>query len=226
MSNIKCKNCGEVIPAENINIQKALAKCTNCNAIFSIEEQVKIPRPAIPMPEKFEILKLRSSLDISYKWYSPIYIFLAFFALFWNGFMAVWYYIALTEGIWMMAIFGVIHLSVGVGLIYTVLAGFFNTTHINVTSARLKILHEPLPWRGSCELEVSEIDQLFCKLQINRGKNGSTSQEYHLYLIDVTGKHTKLLTNLQTPEQALYLEQELEQFLEIEDRKVPGELEF
>ncbi len=225
MSNIKCKNCGANVPTENINIQKALAKCSSCDCVFNFDNQVKVTRPSVAMPEKFEVLQLRSSLDISYKWYSPMYIFLAFFALFWNGFMAVWYYIALTEGVWMMAIFGVFHLAVGVGLIYTVLAGFFNSTHINATQTRLKFLHEPLWWRGNREIEVSEIDQIFCKLQVNRGKNGSTSLAYHLCMIDVTGKHTKLLTNLETPEQALFLEQELEKFLGIEDRRVAGELE-
>lgn len=226
MTNILCKNCGANIPTENINIQKALAKCSSCDCVFNFDNQIKTTRPSVAMPEKFEVLKLRSSLDISYKWYSPMYIFLAFFALFWNGFMAVWYYIALTEGVWMMAAFGILHLAVGVGLIYTVLAGFFNSTHINVTQARLKILHEPLLWRGNQELETSEIDQIFSKMQVNRGKNGSTSLTYHLCMVDVSGKHIKLLTNLETPEQALFLEQELEKFLGIEDKKVAGELEF
>ena len=225
MTNIKCKNCGDAIPSENINMEKALAKCDACHCVFGFDQQIKVARPEIGLPEKFDILQLRSSLDIHYKWYSPIYFFLAFFVLFWNGFMAFWYYIALSEGMWFMALAGILHLGVGIGLIYTVMAGFLNTTHINATKTRLKIFHEPLWWRGNRELEVSEIDQIFCKLKITRGKHSSTSRSYQLYMIDVTGKHTKLLTNLETPEQALYLEQELERFLEIEDKKVAGELE-
>ena len=225
MSNIKCKNCETVIPVENINVQTSIAKCEACDCVFNFNDQVKAPRPTVQIPSKFEILKLRSSLNISYKWFTPVYVFLAFFCLVWNGFMAFWYYTAITEGIWMMAAFGVIHLTVGVFLMYFTLAGFFNTTHINATRNRLKISHTPLWWKGNREIETSYIDQLFCKLKVNRNKNGTT-YTYDLFMIDINHKHTKLLSNLESPEYVLYLEQELEAFLGIEDRKVSGELEL
>ncbi|MGB1242133.1 MAG: hypothetical protein ACPG49_06410 [Chitinophagales bacterium] len=222
MSNIKCRNCGETIQSENINIQKALAKCQTCDCVFNINDQILIPRPEIRMPDKFEVLRLRNSLNISYKWFSPVYIFLIFFAIFWNGFMAFWYYTAITEGIWMMGLFGLIHLGVGLFLIYFIIAGFFNSTHINATKNRLKIKHKPIWWIGNKEVIISHIAQLFCKEEVTKGKNGK-SYTYHLYMVDVADEHIKLLSNLETPEYALYLEQELEHFLGIENRRVSGE---
>jgi len=222
MSNIKCKNCGESIRSENINIQKALAKCQTCDCVFNFNDQVPIPRPEIRKPDKFEVLRLQRSLNISYKWYSPVYIFLIFFAVFWNTFMAFWYYTAITEGIWTMGLFGLLHLAVGLFLIYFIFAGFFNSTHVNATKNRLKVKHGPIWWLGNKEVIVSNIDQLFCKEKVTKGKNGE-SYTYDLYMVDVADEHIKLLSNLETPEYALYLEQELEHFLGIENRRVAGE---
>lgn len=225
MAKISCKNCGKDIPAENVNIQKAIAKCQSCDCIFQFDDQIELSRPEVGMPDKYEVLKLRSSIDISYSWLSPKYYALVFFTLFWNGFMAVWYYLALTDGEWFMALFGVLHLGVGIFLFYTTLAGFVNSTHINATRNRLEIRHRPLWWMGNRAVEVSEIDQLFCKLQVNNSENGTT-YAYHLYMIDKNKKHTKLISNMESPDQVLYLEQEIENFLGIKNRRVKGELEY
>lgn len=211
MSKVTCKNCGKDIPAKNVNIQKAIAKCENCDCVFHFDNQIILSRPEIGMPENFEILKLRNSINISYKWLSPIHHFLFFFTLFWNGFMAFWYYNAITEEIWIMAIFGILHLAVGIFLFYFTLAAFFNSTHINATHNKLEIRHKPLWWKGNQTIDVAEIKQLFCKLAISYGENGA-SHTYQLYMIDFNKRHTKLISNMDSPDQVLYLEQELEIF--------------
>jgi hypothetical protein len=45
-----------------------------------------------------------------------------------------------------------------------------------------------------------------------------------VFRVNTTGRHEKLHANNLTSDQALYLEQQIEQALRIKDRAIPGEL--
>lgn len=134
---LTCKQCGAEIPADHINLDRLIAKCSVCNAVFSFAAQFgqsetspTFNRIAVPMPKGFTVDDLGGQLKITRRWFGPKIIALAFFALFWDGFMVVWYGIALWNQIWFMALFGLLHLAVGLGITYYVLAGFVNRTFI------------------------------------------------------------------------------------------------
>jgi predicted Zn finger-like uncharacterized protein len=227
---IQCPHCAAQIPAAQINLDRLLATCSQCNAVFSFADQVEgaetiqpVERIDVPMPKGFEVHKMGNRLEITRKWFSPKYIFLTFFTVFWDGFMVMWFGIAITKGVWPMAVFGLLHGGVGVWLLYTVLAGYLNKTVIAVSGRELSITHGPLPWRGNKHLKSSNITQVYCKERIQHGKH-STNYTYEVQAILRGGAHEKLLSGLDESEQALYLEQEIERFLEIEDRPVKGEL--
>ena len=132
---IHCKQCSTEIPAEHINLDRMIAKCTFCNSVFSFADQVgatvsaqPIEKLDVPMPKKFKVNTLGGRLEIARKWFSSKFIALTFFTVFWDGFMIVWFGIALSQGIWIMAAFGTLHGAVGIGLLYYVLAGYLNKT--------------------------------------------------------------------------------------------------
>ena len=139
--------------------------------------------------------------------------------------MVVWYTIALTQGIWVMAAFGVIHLGVGVGLTWYTLAGFLNTTYINVDSYKIQIRHKPIWWPGKMAVYTQDVKQVYVKQKVQRGKNGTTYTYEVRALIKAGNKDLdlKLLSGLPEPQQGLYIEQELEKHLKITDRPVQGE---
>jgi hypothetical protein len=174
------------------------------------------------MPKGINLEHMGMELLITRKWFSPKYIFLTVFALFWNGFMVVWYSIAISQKMWAMAGFGAIHTIVGLSLIYIVLSGFLNKTYIKVSHQNLNIKHGPVPHRGM-NMISSQIRQLYCKEKIQRSRN-STSTSYEVRAATVEGKDKKLLKGLEKSEQALYLEQEIERFLGIKDQIVSGEI--
>jgi len=226
---IQCPHCSAQIPAAQINLDRLLATCSLCNAVFSFADQVEgtdafhpVERIDVPMPKGIEMRKIGNRLEIIRKWFSPKYIFLTFFTVFWNGFMIMWFGITITKGAWPLAAVGLLHGGVGVWLLYTVLAGYLNKTVIAVSGRELSITHGPLPWRGNKQLKSSNITQVYCKERIHPGRQPNCTYEVQAILRG--GAHEKLLSGLDESEQALYLEQEIERFLEIENRPVKGEL--
>jgi hypothetical protein len=225
-----CKNCGASLEPENVAAALAIARCPHCDAVFAIAPPPGdgvasgrvLQRERIAMPRRFDILDLGNSLEIRRSWFSPGLFFLVFFCVFWNGFMIVWHGIALSTGAWFMSCFGLLHTAVGIGLAYGTLAGFVNQTVIRVGQGLLEIRHGPLPWLGNKSFPAHEITQLYCKEHVHHGKNG-TSVTYSVELILQRGKET-LVRSLPECEQALYIEQELERHLKLEDRAVRGEV--
>lgn len=230
-----CKKCKEPILADNINLHTILAKCHQCHEVFSFADDIGIskklyekdsfhPRAKIPKPKNIVIDKEGDDLLIYQKWFSFKYIPLAFFCIAWDSFLIFWYTTALlTKGPWIMFVFPIAHLAVGVGLTYITLAGFLNKTYIYIHESTMLIRHGPLPWPGNRELSTNELEQLFSQEEVNTGKNGST-YTYQLSAILKNNEKIKLLSNLESPETALFIEQEIESWLKIKDRPVPGEI--
>ena len=230
MTEIKCKNCGAPIEEENIIMRLSMARCSHCNSIFSLSDNLdskdssKKDRLDVPMPEKIKISHKEGKLEISYKWFNFIFIFLIFFCIIWDGFMVVWHTISLTSGAWYMSLFGLLHTAVGIGLTYYTIAGFFNTTTVTAGMGNLEIRHHPVPWFGNKKIKTSEIRQFYSKEKISQGKNGQ-GFTYEIYAL-LAGQKPKvnILKGLQDAELALFIEQELEHYLGIKDEPVPGEI--
>ncbi|MFC7338308.1 hypothetical protein ACFQY0_14025 [Haloferula chungangensis] len=224
---LKCKNCGSQLSPEDISPQLAAARCKHCNALFAIPTAAPrgsepLPRPKVPLPPGFEIHTAPNALQITRRWRSGMAWFLLFFTIFWNGFMIVWHTMALSSGMWHMSLFGIIHTAVGIGLAYTVAASFLNSTAIRCQPGSIQIEHGPLPWKGNLTLDTNGLQQLYVSEKINRGKNGS-STSYQLEAVLRDKRRKTLIKNLTDPDQALFIEQEIEELLKIRDRSVVGE---
>lgn len=176
-----------------------------------------------PLPSGMQTLHDRDAFIIRRNWFSPMAFFLVFFCIFWNGFMIFWMYTTLTKGIWIMAAFGSIHALIGLGMLYFTIASFINKTDISVDPNYLSVRHYPLPWIGSKKIRVHEISQLYCKKHVTHSKNG-TRTSYRVYVITQNNREQKLVSGLNSPNQAQYIEQEIEVILGLENQTVTGEL--
>lgn len=231
LKELSCKRCGAPISREDLNTDLGLATCAHCGTIFSVASSSAgtfqptslLKREPVPIPERFDVVRASEGLQISYRWFGLSIIIMAVFAVFWNGFMLVWHGISLASGAWFMSLFGLLHTAVGIGLGYYVLAGFLNRTTIWVEPNRLLVRHHPLPWFGNQDLNAAEVDQLYSKKVIKQTKNGPRTS-YEVHAIVKEGKKQKLLGRLKEPEQAIYIEQEIESYLGLRDKMVPGEL--
>lgn len=179
----------------------------------------------IGLPDKLEMKYRGSGFEIVRKWLGWQTICLTVVAVFWDGFLFFWYSMALGFGTvnMLMVLFPLIHVAAGVGITYTALAGWLNTTRISVDQGKITVRHGPLPWLGNKDLDGANLKQLYSKEQVPKGPN-SRSVTYAVHAITAAGKNEKLVSGLESSEQALYIEQEIERHFRIDDRPVRGQI--
>jgi len=175
------------------------------------------------LPDKLELRNTGAGIEIIRKWFGWQTVFLTAFAVFWNGFLFTWYSFALPSGLTTFTLFPLIHVAAGVGITYTALAGWLNTTRIGVDQGKISVRHGPLPWLGNKDLDGSMLKQLYSKEKISRGRS-SSSTSYEVHAILSSGRNAKLVSGLESSEQALYIEQEIERYFGIEDAPVRGQI--
>jgi Tfp pilus assembly PilM family ATPase len=69
---------------------------------------------------------------------------------------------------------------------------------------------------------VADLKQLYAKEKVSSSRNG-TSITYEVH-VTRSGRNIKLVSGLESSEQAVYIEQEIEKYLNIKDIPVKGEL--
>jgi hypothetical protein len=226
---LKCPYCSNDIPSSDVNIKTSLGKCAGCHAVFSLAEQVEDGKPSDPpvreleLPGNFNLEYTGGGMLLSFRWKSAMIWGLVFFLVFWDGFLIVWYGIAFTQGAPLGAIlFPLIHVSVGVGLTYYVFCAFINSTRIRFGHDNVTVRHGPLWWPGAKTVPREHIEQFFCEFS---GMQVNDKNTYNVSLVLHGGKRISLVKYLSLPEHALFIEQEAEKALGIENRRVVGEIE-
>ena len=223
---LECPVCKSPLTADEVNIDRAIAECNSCNVAFTVEgvrSEARAPKPEVSLPENMRIETLGNELTLTRRWFGPAAIFLALFSATWDGFLIFMAVAAVRSGAGLpMLAFGSIHALVGVGLTYFTLCLFVNSTTIRVRK-ELTVEHGPLPFPGHVRLPRESIEQLFAKRRLSRGRN-SSSQHYEVHALLRSGAGRKLVSGLESEEHALFIEQELERHLRIEDEPVRGEI--
>jgi hypothetical protein len=177
-----------------------------------------------PIPEHISMEQTSGGLLFSYRWFSPAYIFIALFAIAWDGFLVFWYSVATSQNApLMMLLFPIIHVLVGIGITYYALAGFYNKTLVLVGEGKLTIQHTPLPWPGNRVLQAADLTQLYSQERVIQTRNG-TQVKYQLNAITRDNKKIALMSNLTAPDQVRFLEHKIEENLGITDIPVEGEM--
>jgi len=231
---IVCPECDRDIPASDVSIATGVAKCTGCDAVFGFLDQVSgstgsaAPRKArdvAPQPKSFEVVETGGELGIRFHWRNPYVYPLIAFCLFWDGFLVVWYVIAFaTNGPWIMKVFPILHVAVGASLTYFVVASLINRTTLLFGLGQFQVKHGPLPWPGNRIGSADEIDQLYVTTY-TQGRNRSSQFVYAVMVRMKDGEKFKLVSGFDDLDKAIYLEQTIEEFLGIIDRRMPEEVE-
>lgn len=229
---LQCRACKNPLRGEDVNEALGIARCSHCHAVLDLrrgsapaEEGVR-KRPVVALPERFEVGNDRGmGLRISWRWFKWSLIPAVFFCVVWDGFLVFWYATAFASADTplMMILFPLGHLAVGIGITYSTLAGFLNTTELTVNSTNLRIKHGPLPWWGNRLIPSAELKQVFCREVTHRNKNG-VSYSYTVHIQRTNGTEQKILSGLAQVDQAVFIEQQLEQHLRITDVAVVGEV--
>ena len=180
-------------------------------------------KPKNDAPEKFEISYGESHMEIVKKWFPGCGVCIA-------GTVAI---IAVTNVLIMMLssnepfMAGVGYLIGMLVVVYFSLAHVFNKTHIVVSRGMIEVRHRPLPWPGNKKLLFTELDQLYARKRIENCdiENGPsyTTYVHEVRVICSEGEHVTLIKSLESNEEALYIEQKIEEYLGIKNVSVAGE---
>lgn len=177
------------------------------------------------LDKKLKFYEDEDVMAIEFKWYTPVAFFFLFFTVIWNTFLFFWYTLAFAGGAPLVFIlFPMLHVAVGLFLIYFTACQFINKTNIEIDDEYLTIRHSPIPWwRGDIEIPTRNINQLYVKEEVSQGKNGTTyTYSLRAKLNDNSDKEVLSLPGIDNT-QMLEFEEELERFIGITDRPVKGE---
>ncbi|CAM2007804.1 hypothetical protein [Acanthopleuribacter pedis] len=217
-SFISCKSCSAPIPGDQIEPARRIAHCTACGAVFLIHAEHS---PSAKSVANVEIHLKEDHLKVVRRWYRPHMWLYLMMAISWSGVVAGFQLMQLGGGRLWTAVM-VVNVLFAVILFYGSLAGLLNRTRILVGRGRLIKRHFPVPWHGKLKLGTDQIDQFFC----TEGREFRQGRAYPVYQLNVflnSGVRVPILRNVSSLETILFLENQIEQFLGIEDRPVDGE---
>jgi hypothetical protein len=184
----------------------------------------------VPIPDKLRVDDLGDELTISWRWFSWIVVFLVPFCIGWNAFLIGWYALAMGMGEMMpgpmrliFLVFPLVHVLVGIGLCYVVILLLFNRTVIHVRQGALSVRHLPFYVPGGRSISVDEIEQLYCKQEVNSGSRGRMHIRYPLVAQLKSGRAVSLLPFNSDRDVARAIEHLIERHLGIEPHPVAGE---
>ncbi|MEM6396882.1 MAG: hypothetical protein AAF741_11095 [Bacteroidota bacterium] len=172
---------------------------------------------------KFEIENRSGELIIRWKNRPKMRWFLLFFSLLWNTIVGAFVFQALTgdfSELWFMSF----HIVAGLVVAYITATMFVNKSEIRAGKTGLTTYSGPLPvLGGNRQFAPAEIDQLFVKKGASqKSGNRITHQYYDLAIRTKKGKQ-KSLFGMMSQQEALELEQKIEDHLGIEDQVIPME---
>jgi hypothetical protein len=232
-----CPTCGTLISADDINIDRALATCRACKSVTSMDEagsQVVAPearsspkrtnRREIPCPIHFSVKNDGNSLRICFWWIWGGFLNSLMFCFLWNSFVIFYYWMALRiqdRLMWLPVVWGILHVLIGLWLVYVTLIRLLNRTVINLTSEFLTIRHVPFPWWGNTRLPVDELDRLYCHRDASLAKRGGR----YFYTLNAAvkgGTTLELVKDFPNPAEPLFIKQKLERWLRMEEHSWSG----
>jgi hypothetical protein len=176
----------------------------------------------IPPPVRFHVDDDGFEKRISWRWFSwhamRGILFAAIFSVP-SAFM-FYAYRNSTDNAWRAAALAIALLFAlpGAATIYVWFAYLINRTRVDIDSTRVSICHGPLPMLRTRTVARNEINDVVSESVINdsESSDGSIFQPEQLYrvkLILKNGKVRKLVNGLHTPDQALFIEQEIRKVL-------------
>ncbi len=225
---INCPQCKTEALATNINLDKMVSKCHNCNSVYNFEEELSIPprkRREVFLPEGMEILKLGEELSIEVKWRKTASSFLLLFTIIWNTFLIPFVLGAVLSGELMILAAISVHLAVGIGLAYYTLTTLLNTSYLIADPSNLIVEHRPLklPFYPDRAIPTHEVDQIFVKKYSSGKTNGNAVWAYAVEAKLTNGENVNLIKGVKNGNHALFVEQEIEKHLKIKDKSTSEE---
>jgi len=155
-----CPSCKRQIAGADIDLAKGVGVCRPCGEIVALPRAEVIAAEKLVRPEDVR-MEERADGDGYVATIPPnrgAAIPALFFCLFWDGFLAFWYWKAIQSGTPGMMLFPVLHLAAGVYITHAMLVGMFNVRTLRIADGRVTYRSGPIPLAGKLDVRVDEIE--------------------------------------------------------------------
>ncbi len=221
---LKCPNCASAIRQQDYDEERGTIRCGYCGTLMLPPRAQRpgfMPRPPVALPERMSLEQTPRGLVITRLWWHPGALVLGPVMILWSW-MLFRSFSDLRASHAGSVIVPAVAMGGALALCYYALARIINRTRIEVSQSGVTVSHGPLPWAGWRQIHAGQIDQLYCKEHLRRTRSGVTTL-YEVWAALTTGQQSRLVRCGLQPEQALYIEQQIEQHLDLKDRAMPGE---
>jgi len=170
--------------------------------------------PLSTIPEGLDLIETPLGTTIRKTWLTWLVAPLALFAIFWDGFLFLFYWSILTkaDSPGLPLLFPIPHVCVGLGLTYYVLASFINKTDIVISESGVTVTTGPAPWFGNRQVRADEIEQVIVRER--RGNKGGRT--YWVMYAGPSRKEQKLVSWLPNQDQAEFIAQTVKDVLQLQ----------
>lgn len=227
-------SCGALVPAEDINLDRMIAKCAACDAVFKFELSSPVEDALrIPQPEALRVEREGDTVRLRHRWFEPmLHLPVLGFSVAWMAFLIGWYSM---DNALLFMIFPIVHVAVGLGMLWFVARGLLNRTEIVVTPRRLTGSSGPIPPGKRTSLHREAVIGIFVRENNakymkwvpdeKKAHAKATMRTYSIW-VQLTGdREARLATMLRSKPMALFIEQELEELLGLTPQAVYGEVD-
>lgn len=214
-----CNNCHSSFKATDLDWNKGIAICTTCGT-----RETLAPQRLMPSPERFKVETTSESVAIHWKWFeTPPYVML-FVSLVWNIFTFAFYIFTLRsteDGYITLSLLFLPYIVAGLLIIYRAFSNLANYSTVTLTKEFLKVTHHPFWWPGQKQFPISSIKKLYVSQR--KIRDIAPLKYYKLMALNQEDVLIPLLTHLKTLEEAKFLEQFIEERLNLEEQPVVDE---
>jgi Zn-finger nucleic acid-binding protein len=220
--NINCPSCNEVVVASNIELESKVGKCSNCNALFSVKNEVEKliehskTKEKILRPEGVESFHFRNEFEIEVNQPVPVLdIVILALVPFIIIFSTLLYFLKGFNTALTICVISSLILTKG---ILRVAQRKRYKTYLTIKKDYIYVQDRPKSFRKDKEFSVLNLDQVYVK---------QTTDGAGLFFIvnGINGqRHEQVLGRFQNVGKLKYIEQEIESYLKIQDRRISGEI--
>ncbi|MCC6580090.1 MAG: hypothetical protein IT440_06575 [Phycisphaeraceae bacterium] len=222
-----------------MDLTTGLARCRHCQGIFSVADQLglacaattlappKAAQEAIVTPSKFQVNNCGADMIIRWKWLEGNHVAMAAVCVIWVGFLIILFYLQASDPhgvprhVWLFILLQVL---MGIGLMYTALAGLLNQTRIHVNGQHISVNLGPVPWVGNQVIPAEQIMQLYCERDTAWPYQHNQSVRYRVSVMATGSRRLCIVRGLRELCEARFLELTIESHLGIEPQAVIGEV--
>ena len=123
-----------------------------------------------------------------------------------------------------MALIISLHAIIGFSFLYYTIAIYINKTTIDVSTHGIAVVTKPLniPFHPNRYIEAKDLKQLYVEQYVESTTNNRPNYAYAVRaVVEGNDNVPKLVKGLKNENQALFIEHEIEKFLNIEDEIMP-----